>query len=272
MVIRDSDLQIRKTSHTAGGKTSLGGSLSAEVVNEGLNNLWDEIQDAELSSSVVGEYEVRCVGIYNNSPNNEIFEDLQVYVDQNTAAPFTDVDIALGIAAYGDDEQTVASEDVLPRDVYFTFARGEENALAIGNISKGSWKALWIRRHAGPTRSGSSYPRDNYVLGFKIRGTAGTSVPPTEPGGPSANDRFGIRMIYPTKPEQANVTSSPFYLKMADAIGDVRFDPQAQIARNADGSWRVVGDTGCKNEMFYRRNHGLKQGRDKQRCQQIRYI
>ena len=73
----------------------------------------------------------------------------------------------------------------LPLDVFFTFARGEENALVIGNVAKGPWKSLWLRRHAGPARSGSSYPRDNYVLGFKVRRTEGTPVGPLElpPGG-----------------------------------------------------------------------------------------
>jgi hypothetical protein len=258
MVIKDSDLQIRKTNHSAGGKTSLGGNITSEVVSEGLQNLWDEVQNSELSSSVVGEYEVRCVGILNNSPNNETFEDLQVYVDQNTAAPFTDIDIALGTAAFGDEEQTVASEDTMPLNVFFTFARGEENALVIGNVPKGVWKALWLRRHAGPARSGVSYPRDNYVLGFKVRRTEGTPVePPTTPvepppgggggggggGTPSVNDRFGIRMIFPSKPPSPT-SSEPWFMDMVSAsphnAGDCRFSSSTTITKNADGSYRTT--------------------------------
>ena len=279
MVIKDSDLQIRKTNHTAGGKTSLGGNITAEVVNEGLQNLWDEIQNSELSSSVVGEYEVRCVGIYNNSPNNETFEDLQVYVDQNTAAPFTDIDIALGTAAFGDEEQTVASEDILPLDTFFTFARGEENALVIGNVAKGSWKALWLRRHAGPARSGSSYARDNYVLGFKVRTTGSTPVqPPTEPppggggggGTPSVNDKFGIRMIFPTKPKTTRTdVSEPWFMDMSGASPhnnkDCSFSSgDVIITKNADGSYRttaveelrfhvyISNITGCNRDVIDR--------------------
>ena len=194
---------------------------------------------------------MRCVAIYNNSPNNEVFEDLQIYVDQNTASPFTDIDLALGTAAFGDEEQTVASEDVMPRDVFFTFARGEENALVIGDVPKGSWKSLWIRRHAGPAKSGSSYPRDNYVLGFKVRTTDSTPDPPVEPppggggggGGTSVNDKFGIRMIYPTKPRGTGTdVSDPWFMDMAAAsphnANDCRFSSSITITKNSDGSFR----------------------------------
>ena len=75
MVVRDSDLEIRKSAHTAGGISSLGAPVTSTVVTEAVSSLWDEVKATELSSSVVGEYEVRCVYIYNNSPNNEKLED-----------------------------------------------------------------------------------------------------------------------------------------------------------------------------------------------------
>lgn len=215
---------------------------------------------------MVGEYEVRCVGILNNSPNNEKFEDVQVYVEQNTAAPFTDIDLALGTASFGDEEQTVASEDVLPNDVFFTFARGEENAKVIGTLEKGMWKSLWLRRHAGPAKSGSSYQADNYVLCFKVRRTEGTPVvePPTTPGeepppggggggGPSVNDRFGIRMVYPSKPQGTNV-SEPWFMDMSGASphnqGDCRFSSSVTITKNADGSFRSTSTEDLRLHVY----------------------
>lgn len=347
MVVIDSDLEIRKSAHTAGGIGSLGGAMTSSVVTEATHSLWDEVKPTELSSSVVGEYEVRCVYICNNSPNNEKLEDVQVYVSQNTVSPYTDIDIATGTSDVGDDEQTVATENNLPLHVFFTFARGEENAIYIGTLEKGQGKSLWIRRHAGPAGASSSTPNDNYFLGFKVRGTAGSPSPPPPPppgpgpppppgtppgppppppgtgipagwlwpianpacgdndykspnyinvdpignewvvrvyqppdfkiheyplvgnfliranaeayktylqtcqmpstgGGASANDPFGIRMIYATKPEVRGQVSSPWYIKMSDPVSDVRFDPQATIARNSDGSWRVTGKTGVR--------------------------
>ena len=344
MVVIDSDLEIRKSAHTAGGIGSLGGAMTSTVVTEATHSLWDEVKPTELSSSVVGEYEVRCVYICNNSPNNEKLEDVQVYVSQNTVSPYTDIDIATGTSDVGDDEQTVATENNLPLHVFFTFARGEENAIYIGTLEKGQGKSLWIRRHAGPAGASSSTPNDNYFLGFKVRGTAGSPSPPPPPppgpppspppgtppspppspgippgwywpsaspacghadykspnyinidpdaveptkwsincyrapdfnfqeygpfptrdnaesyktylqtcklpiisGGASANDPFGIRMIYATKPEVRGQVSSPWYIKMSDPVSDVRFDPQATIARNSDGSWRVTGKTGVR--------------------------
>ena len=276
MVVHDSDLEIRKSAHTAGGIGSLGGAMTSTVVTEATHSLWDEVKPTELSSSVVGEYEVRCIYICNNSPNNEKLEDVQVYVSQNTVSPYTDIDIATGTSDVGDDEQTVPSENTLPLHVFFTFARGEENAIYIGTLEKGQGKSLWIRRHAGPASAGSSTPNDNYFLGFKVRGTAGSPSPPPPPpppgtpppppgGGGSANDKFGIRMIYATKPAGTSA-SGPWFMDMSGSSphnsSDCRFSSSITIIKNADGSFRststeelrlhtyISGIGGCNRDVI----------------------
>ena len=156
----------------------------------------------------------------------------QVWIEQNTASPFTDIDIGVGTAQMGNIEQTVANEDTLPDNIAWTFARGEENAEFLGNIDPGKGKSIWIRRHAGPTKSGSSYPSDNYILRFKFLRTGALDPKP-----PSGDDPFGIRMIYKTQ-ETGNV-SAPFYMNMNDPLGDCRFMSQNPITKQGDGSWSM---------------------------------
>ena len=259
MVLVPLDLKLRKSAHNANGKISLGGVMTEGFVSESANNLWDMITDEELSSSVVGEYEVRCVYAHNTSPNKETMKNCQMWVEQNTASPFTDIDIGVGTAPVGEEEQTVPNENTLPQNIFWTFARGEENAQLLGDIDWDKGKSIWIRRHAGPARSGSSYPSDNYILRFKFLRTGPVSEPGPGPG-PSGNDRFGVRMIYATN-ESADV-SSPFYMNMNDPLSDCRFSISGGegITKNSDGSWNsgpaarircwISGVSGCTRDVL----------------------
>jgi hypothetical protein len=51
----------------------------------------------------------------------------------------------------------------------------------------------------------------------------------------SGVDKFGIREIYPTKPG-----GEEWFMNMQDPTSDPRFDPQATITKNPDGSYKVT--------------------------------
>jgi hypothetical protein len=51
----------------------------------------------------------------------------------------------------------------------------------------------------------------------------------------SGVDKFGIREIYPTKPG-----GEEWFMNMQDSTGDPRFNPQATITKNPDGSYKVT--------------------------------
>src|SRR5262245_16689094 len=258
MVIVDSDLKILKSANSALGIDSLGAEMIEIEASENLNSLWDNVQNTELSSTVVGEYEVRCVYVANKCPNDEAMKQMQVWIEQNTASPFTDIDIGVGTAAIGDVEQSVTDENTLPSNIFWTFARGEENAQLLGDIGKNQGKSLWIRRHAGPAKSGSSYPSDNYILRFKfLKSAGGGGVGPPPPTG---DDPFGLRMIYETNGSPS--VSAPFYMNMTDPYSDCRFDTSTGnvATRNADGSWSLGGSIrirlftsvgGCARSVIY---------------------
>ena len=50
-------------------------------------------------------------------------------------------------------------------------------------------------------------------------------------------DRFGIEMLYPTK-----TAGQEWYMNMVDPTSDKRFNPQDQITRNSDGSWKMKSE------------------------------
>ena len=50
-------------------------------------------------------------------------------------------------------------------------------------------------------------------------------------------DRFGVEMLYPTK-----AAGQEWYLDMVNPTSDGRFNPQDQITRNPDGSWKMKSD------------------------------
>src|SRR5918997_5144068 len=59
---------------------------------------------------------------------------------------------------------------------------------------------------------------------------------------PKANaelvDKFGVKMLYSTKPG----SYEEWYMDMANPNDDKRFDPQNTITKNSDGSWKMKSD------------------------------
>jgi hypothetical protein len=286
MVVTATDIILRKSggSSNTNGNLSLGGSISMSnggiIQTDAIGTLWDQITHEELTSSIVGEYEVRCIYIYNNNPNTETLKNVWFWLGQNTASPFTDVDCALGTSGIGGVEQTVANENIQPFGVVWSFARTEEDAIFIGDIPPGKWQAIWIRRHAGPAPIGTSYAGDNYVLNWRFSKIGeGGPTPPSPPPGPSppgpgpspgptpnpppsppttgSKDPFGISMIYPTNTSTA--VSGPFYIDMNNPTTSCRWSSQNPITKNSDGSWNMqsgqrlrmwFSNPGCSRDQY----------------------
>src|SRR5690606_39180206 len=59
---------------------------------------------------------------------------------------------------------------------------------------------------------------------------------PGNPGGDAGLDRFGVQMIYPSKP------GGESWFLGSDPNRDNRFDPQNTVSRNSDGSWKMRSD------------------------------
>jgi hypothetical protein len=50
-------------------------------------------------------------------------------------------------------------------------------------------------------------------------------------------DKFGVREIYPTKPG-----GEEWFMDMQNPTGDPRFNPQANITKNPDGSYKMTNN------------------------------
>jgi hypothetical protein len=72
---------------------------------------------------------------------------------------------------------------------------------------------------------------------FGSASTPPTTPPTTPPPSGSATDKFGVKMIHPTKS-----SGQQWFMNMADADSDSRFDPKETITMNSDGSWKMKND------------------------------
>ena len=76
-----------------------------------------------------------------------------------------------------------------------------------------------------------AYAIYNRTVEEETRGSSNSSI--IQPG----VDRFGVEMLYPTK-----TAGQEWHLDMVNPTSDGRFNPQDQITRNPDGSWKMRSD------------------------------
>ena len=69
------------------------------------------------------------------------------------------------------------------------------------------------------------------MVSFSVQSPA--PIPPPS-GGSEGTDKFGVKMLYPTK-----TTGEQWFMEMTNPEGDSRFDPKEDISKNADGSWKI---------------------------------
>ena len=132
---------------------SLGGDISSTEITSGtLHNLFDQVSGAESSA---GDTEYRCFYIKNTNATLT-WQNVKIWVETETANPDTDELIGLGSSAVGGSEPSVADESTAPSGITFSQANLEANALTIGDIPAGSWKAVWVRRDVTAGASASS--------------------------------------------------------------------------------------------------------------------
>jgi hypothetical protein len=146
-----------------------------------------------------------------------------------------------------------------------------------------SWGSECSRRYDSPPSSGcidTDGPLGNLTIGQgQFNRPAGIAVTPgtilvadnsndiiqvfnvsTEGGVFSAVDKFGVRMLYPTKQG-----GEEWFLNMENPTNDNRFDPKGSITKNPDGSWKMQSDkvrmnvftsTGYDQNKISSTNHG----------------
>lgn len=146
IVPSDITLRLSGGASNTDPNSALGGAISGtEVVNNVINNLWDNIGPAEAEG---GESEYRCVYI-RNAHGTHSMDATEIWVSLDTPAA-DDIEIGLGTSAINGTEQTIADENTAPIGVTFSHADGEENAILVGNIPPEQHAAIWIKRTVSP--------------------------------------------------------------------------------------------------------------------------
>ena len=147
--------------------SSLGGAISStELVDNTLNNLFDNVSGAE---SEAGDVEYRCVYIRNDNASLTM-QNAVAWIQTNTPSAGSTIDIGLGTSAINGTEQTVANESTAPSGVTFSAAATEGAAIALGNIPFGQHRSFWIRRTI--SAGASAYNNDSATIRVKCETAA----------------------------------------------------------------------------------------------------
>lgn len=160
-------LRLSGGSGNSDPNASLGGVISSNaVVDATLNNLFDNVSGAE---SEAGDVEYRCVYVRNGNATLTM-QNAVVWIQTNTPAAGSTIDIGLGTSAINGTEQTVANESTAPSGVTFSAAATEGAAISLGNIPTGQHCAFWIRRTI--TAGAAAYNNDSVTLRIKCETAA----------------------------------------------------------------------------------------------------
>lgn len=142
---------------------ALGGVISTtEVVDDTLNNLFDNVSGAEHAA---GDINYRCIYVKNNSAVTAY--SAKIYIDTNTPAEDDVIQIGKDLAGLNATADTIADEDTAPDPaVTFSLANGYANAIDLGDIPAGQVYAVWIKRivSAGATAQAN----DSAILAVSV--------------------------------------------------------------------------------------------------------
>lgn len=162
MAILSTDIKYRLSGGASNStaSASLGGAMS--TTTDAPASLWDDTGSAEAAA---GRVEYRCIYVLNNN-GTDSGTNGKIWIQANTNSADDTLDIGIGTAAISGTEQTVANETTAPTGVTFSSAANEGAALAIGTLTAGQSRSVWIRR---TTTAGAAATASNtYTLRSKF--------------------------------------------------------------------------------------------------------
>jgi len=125
------------------GTNNRGGvKSSTEIPNGQLHALFDPVRAAE---ALTGMTDYRCVYVQNDNAASTL-RDAVAYVSNAPNTTGVSVMLGAGAAAIDGMEPDVATETIAPLGVTFTVANNAANAIAVGSLTPGQSKAIWIQR------------------------------------------------------------------------------------------------------------------------------
>ncbi len=144
IVAGDIDFYLSGGAANTDPNAALGGarSTSTQITDASLHNLFDLVSAAE---SNVGDTEYRCFYV-RNAHGSLTLTAAQIWVETNTPAADTTIEISLGTSSVNGTEQTIANENTAPSGTSFSAANGSGAALTIGDLATTEHKAIWVKR------------------------------------------------------------------------------------------------------------------------------
>ena len=137
MPIKETDIVFK-----CSGSENMGGAIGPDDVSENINALFPVVSGKEALS---GDVKYRCLYVKNEHPTLTLYNTL-VFIRSNTPSEDTYCEIGLGSSAIGGEEQIIPTEHDIPQDVNFSAPLSDQDALLLGDLLPGEWKAIWIRR------------------------------------------------------------------------------------------------------------------------------
>ena len=137
---------------------SLGGIISTTQFG---TNIFDNVSSSE---ALAGRTEYRGVYVKNTSATDTLYAAV-IYIETNTPATGTAVQIAVADEGVSATMETVATETTAPTGPVFDDAEDEANALSLGDLAPGAYYGVWIKRVV--TAAASAYANDTFTLRVK---------------------------------------------------------------------------------------------------------
>jgi hypothetical protein len=145
MAIVQAELKMYLTGGAANSdpNASLGGAVSSvEVVDNTLNDLWDDITGDQASA---GETSYRCIAVKNTNASLTLLNS-KFWIQSNTTGGDS-IKVGLDLAGLNATPDTTTPETTAPSPaVTFVTAVDKANGLNVGNVPNGQYYGIWIER------------------------------------------------------------------------------------------------------------------------------
>lgn len=122
---------------------SIGGVISStEVADNNLHNLFAKVKWQE---SEVGSEKYRAIFIKNEHASLT-WEDVVAFIKSQSTSDDTSIEIGVCDEGKNQNIEVITNEDTAPANVNFVSAEGFASGVSAGNLEKGDYIGLWVKR------------------------------------------------------------------------------------------------------------------------------
>lgn len=161
MAILTADIQAKLSGGAANSdvNAALGGAISSVAITDAtLSNLFDQVSSAEAGT---GDTEYRCY-YFKNAHGSLALQNAVVWIDTNTPASDTTIEIALAGEGVNGTAEVIANESTAPVGETFSAPATKGAGLSVGNIPAGQHIAVWVKRII--TAAAAANNLDNVII------------------------------------------------------------------------------------------------------------